>query len=285
MPDDLTIRPFSCLEEYEACADFQEEVWGEGFSEKVPSAILMIANRLGGLAAGAFDESGFMHGFVFGITGPVEGELVHWSDMLAVRKSGRDKGLGAYLKWYQREVMLDRGVREMRWTFDPLQGRNAHVNFNKLGIVCREYVKDMYGDTDSPLHRGVGTDRFVAEWSLDSERVEARLSEAGGTAAVDPTEFVSVPQVFPVVEVGDFPQPGSPDLDLEDPRLLVAIPADIEPIMDDDLALAVRWREATREVFSHYLSRGYEVQEFFRGEPVSFYLLERGEAKVGDSVS
>ena len=61
MPHDLTLRPLHSLEEYQACADFQEEIWGQGFAEKVPPAILMIANRLGGLAAGAFDESGELH--------------------------------------------------------------------------------------------------------------------------------------------------------------------------------------------------------------------------------
>ena len=45
--DTLDIRPFSSLEEYEACAEFQEEIWGAGFKERVSAAILMIANRLG----------------------------------------------------------------------------------------------------------------------------------------------------------------------------------------------------------------------------------------------
>ena len=60
LPDGSTIRPLSSLEEYEACAGFQEEIWGQGFSEKVPPAILMIANRLGGLTAGAFSPDGTM---------------------------------------------------------------------------------------------------------------------------------------------------------------------------------------------------------------------------------
>ena len=168
-PVDVTIRPFASRSEYEACTDLQEEVWGRGFSEKVSAAILMIANKIGGLAAGAFDEEGVLKGFVFGITGVMDGKLVHWSDMLAVRDGERDMGLGTRLKQYQREVLLGRGVSEMRWTFDPLQGRNAYVNFSKLGIVAREYAQDMYGETDSPLHRGVGTDRLVATWTMDQE--------------------------------------------------------------------------------------------------------------------
>ena len=270
----LTFRPFSTLGEYEACVDFQEEIWGQGFSEKVASAILMIANRLGGLAAGAFDDEGGLQGFVFGLTGTADGKLVHWSDMLAVREGGRDRGLGTRLKEYQRDVLLGRGVGEMRWTFDPLQGRNAYVNFSKLGIVSREYVENMYGLTGSPLHQGVGTDRLVASWSMDSPRVETRL--AGAFPPPSPEGYPGIPGVVSVQEsgaTGDFPSPGELTLELTEAHLLLPVPADIEEVMRADMPLAVRWREATREAFHHYLSRGYEVREFLRGSAVSSYVL------------
>ncbi len=270
----FTIRPFNSLEEYEACTGFQEEIWGRGFSEKVSAAILMIANRLGGLAAGAYDEGGVLQGFVFGLTGIEDGGLVHWSDMLAVREAGRDQGLGTHLKWYQRQVMLGLGVRQMRWTFDPLQSRNAYVNFAKLGIVSREYVVNMYGITDSLLHRGMDTDRLVATWELDSERVESRAAGGVGPAAVRETDWAGIPQALPVSVEGAFPCPGAPVLGLNELRVLVGVPPVIDTIMDEALELAIRWREATRAVFTHYLPRGYQVMEFFRREGGSFFLLE-----------
>jgi predicted GNAT superfamily acetyltransferase len=271
MQRDLTLRPFSSHRDYHACTELQEEVWGRGFSEKVSAAILMIANRIGGLAAGAFAGDGTLQGFVFGLTGVMDGKLVHWSDMLAVRSEGRDLGLGTQLKRYQREVLLGRDVGEMRWTFDPLQGRNAFVNFSKLGIVSREYVENMYGETDSPLHRGVGTDRLVAVWELGSERVKSRLSrERGGPSIADCSHL---PRILPVLEGGSFPSPGAPIFDLDDPALLLAVPEVIDTIMENDLPLAIRWRDATRKLFLHYFSRGYEVREFIRGEGVSFYLM------------
>ena len=284
----LTFRPFSSLDDYEACTDLQEEVWGDGFSEKVPAAILKIANRIGGLAAGAFDEDGVLRGFVFGLTGVEDGSLVHWSDMLAVRSGGRDQGLGTRLKLYQREVLLERGVERMCWTFDPLQGRNAHVNFSKLGIVCREYAENMYGETDSPLHQGIGTDRMVATWRLDSERVRIRLTRGTMVASAkdlhappgSQARNTGLPQVLPVVGAGTFPTPGDPLLGLEDSRILLAVPGFIDGIMEDDLSLAVRWREATRRAFVHYFSRGYEAREFIRGETVSSYLLVRPGAET-----
>ncbi len=276
LPGGVTIRPLAGVEEYRACVALQEEVWGKGFSERVPSAILMIANRLGGLSAGAFDPEGRLVGFVFGLTGIEGGEPVHWSDMLAVRPGLRDTGLGTRLKAYQREVLLARGVRRMYWTFDPLQSRNAYLNLAKLGIVVREYLRDLYGQTDSPLHRGIGTDRLLALWLMDTPRVAARLAGEERGAGAEALE-----EAEPILEVrvsGSDPVPGRVDRELSGPLLSLAIPGDVGELMARDLALAVRWREATREAFLAYLPRGYEVRELVRAGALSHYLLVRREA-------
>jgi len=33
----------------------------------------------------------------------------------------------------------------MTWTFDPLQSRNANLNFTKLGVIADRYETDFYG--------------------------------------------------------------------------------------------------------------------------------------------
>ena len=266
------IRPFRTIEEFHECVALQEETWGHGFSERVAPAILKVAQMLGGVSAGAYDDSGALVGFVFGMTGVRDGEVVHWSDMLAVRRGIRDTGLGTQLKAYQRSMLLERGVKKMFWTFDPLQSRNAHLNFAKLGIVVREYARDMYGQTDSPLHRGIGTDRFIALWKMDSERVARRVTgaERGPTdAEVGPTPRAldCAPGEAPL------PEPGAPVLDLDAPRIRVAVPSDISEVMATSMELAVAWRQASREALTHYLDRGYEVREFLRGPRTSDYLL------------
>ena len=169
MGSHFTIRPFASIDEFKECVRFQEETWGKDFSERVAVAILKVSQRLGGIAAGAYDAEGGLAGFVFGMTGVQEGQIVHWSDMLAVRPELQDAGLGTRLKAYQRDELISRGVMRMHWTFDPLEAKNAHLNLNKLGAVAGEYVRDMYGQTGSPLHRGIGTDRFVptpGRWTL-----------------------------------------------------------------------------------------------------------------------
>ena len=164
----MIIRDLATAQEYAACVQLQRETWGAHFTEAVPATILRIAQKLGGIAAGAFEDNQLV-GFVFGITGLYDGRIAHWSDMLAVRASHRNRGIGEQLKRYQREAMLARGIDRIYWTFDPLDAKNAHINFNRLGIYAREYVVDMYGETASPLHQGIGTDRLIAIWDLRRE--------------------------------------------------------------------------------------------------------------------
>jgi predicted GNAT superfamily acetyltransferase len=245
---DVQIRPLASIEDYRACVALQEETWGVGFSERVSPAILKVAQILGGVSSGAFTDDG--------------------------RPELRDTGLGRRLKAYQRREVVSRGVEKMLWTFDPLRSRNAHLNITRLGAVVREYAVDMYGDTDSPLHRGIGTDRFIALWLLTSSRVEDRVGAIeAGSIRLPTTPDPTAPLALAADESRPWPRPGDPLLSLGNDAVRVAIPADIGPLMEDDPSLARAWREATRAAFVHYLGRGFEVREFGRGTTVSTYEL------------
>jgi predicted GNAT superfamily acetyltransferase len=93
--------------------------------------------------------------------------------MLAVRESYRNRGIGARLKLEQRREALQRGIRLMEWTFDPLEIKNAFLNIHKLGAVVCAYRENFYGVSSSRLQGGLPTDRLLAEWHLDSPRVRA----------------------------------------------------------------------------------------------------------------
>ena len=269
-----TIHPLETLDELRACVRLQEEVWGPGFSQAAPVSIIKVSQRLGGVVGAAFDADGEMVAFVFGLTGIERGDVVHWSHMLAVRPGLRNAGLGRRLKSWQRERCRAVGVRRMYWTFDPLESRNAWLNLGRLGIVVREYVQDLYGASDSPLHQGIGTDRFVASWVLDDPRVEERLAGRG----VPPpswSEVRELPRAFTVTFNGDLPRPGPVETSATvGDALLVPVPADIQEVKAADPELAVAWREATRGVLLSRLGAGWEVTELVRSpEPVSYYLL------------
>jgi predicted GNAT superfamily acetyltransferase len=254
----LPIRPLESREELVECVRLQEATWGEGFQERVPTAILKIAGRFGGVVSGAFDGER-MVGFVFGLTGLEGGQPVHWSDMLAVLPAYRGRGLGRALKLHQRERLLAFGVSRMYWTFDPLVARNAYLNLSRLGAVAREYVEDMYGASDSPLHRGIGTDRLVVVWEMDGPRVRERIA-----GKPPPVPVGEEPEAALAARPGADParpRPGEPRLGLEGPGVTVAVPADVQALKAADPALAREWREATRAALASYLAGGWEARE------------------------
>src|SRR6202163_550651 len=179
-PDGLTFRPLSSVADFDACIEIQRLTWGRDFSDVVPLSILKIVQKTGGIAAGAFIVDGRMLGFVLGLTG-VRGDRsdrevqpFHWSHMLAVTPAGRDLGLGTRLKLYQRECLLGLGIEEVQWTYDPLESRNAHLNFNHLGVGVAEYVEDMYeGEMGSELAQGIGSLRVIVSPVFAGERLRA----------------------------------------------------------------------------------------------------------------
>ena len=259
--DGVICRRVATPDEYEACVAMQEEIWGPGFRELVPSAILMVAQKMGGVCAGAFAADGRMLGFVFGITGVRNGELAHWSDMLAVRREARGARIGERLKHYQRALCVAVGARTMYWTFDPLVARNAHLNIMRLGARASEYVVNMYGtNTGSPLHGALDTDRWIAAWDLTSPPPPVRAASPGPDDGV-----------FVVRPSGDGTAPWT-DAFVDAPMVRVAIPPDHERL---DMAQRAAWRAATRQALVHYLGRGYDVVRFerARGDQPPFYAL------------
>jgi predicted GNAT superfamily acetyltransferase len=88
--------------------------------------------------------------------------------MVAVDPTVRAAGIGFAIKLAQRAECLANGVTEMRWTFDPLIRRNAHVNLVKLGATVRAFHPNFYGNLADAINGDDATDRFEVSWRLDA---------------------------------------------------------------------------------------------------------------------
>ncbi len=267
-PTSITIRDFTSLADYDACAALQDAIWGAGFSERVPGAILRVSQKIGGVSAGAFDDAGQLLGFVFGMTGLKDGALVHWSDMLAVTPEARGVNLGERLKQFQRDAVSALGVTTMYWTADPLVARNAHFNINHLGAFPAEYVENMYGEnTGSVLHGAMPTDRAVYHWDLSMESGGIR---AGAPIAGDDT----LPDAI------EIDADGGPHVVATDdaPVVRVHVPRDLTVVQAASVARARGWRMAVRAAFTSRLGHGYTVTRFVRGDDdrLPYYVLTAG---------
>ncbi|MCC7055223.1 MAG: hypothetical protein IT355_18255 [Gemmatimonadaceae bacterium] len=260
---DLTIRDLGTLEDYDAAVALQDETWGHGFAERVPGAILRVSQKIGGVTAGAFTPHHRLVGFVFGMTGVRDGQLVHWSDMLAVLPEARGIGLGERLKQHQADTVRRLGVTRMYWTADPLVARNAHFNINHLGAAPHEYVENMYGEnTGSVLHGAMPTDRFVYHWALDA----AGAHRAGLPADGDD-------RLPSAITIG---RDGTPvAVSTVDARhLRVPLPDDLTVVQAASSDRALAWRIAVRAAFTR-LHDGWRVTRFVRSAAgaLPYYVL------------
>jgi predicted GNAT superfamily acetyltransferase len=103
------------------------------------------------------------------------------------------------LKWAQREKSIAEGRRFIKWTWEPMQARNAHFNLNRLGVIVRSYAVNFYGtDYNQPARDmrpqpGLDSDRLFAEWPLDSPRVAALAQRQDSRMTTTPAKEIMIP--------------------------------------------------------------------------------------------
>ena len=192
--DEITVRECATIEEFDGCVYLQREAFGLPDLELSPRRHLIVSRAAGGWTLGAFVAER-MVGFVHHLAAVrANSEIFGYSHVMAVAKDYQNKGVGARLKWAQRERVLGEGRKLIKWTWDPMMSRNAHFNLNRLGAIVDTYSDNFYG-MDYNLDQAVGlpSDRLSATWHLDSARVRALAS--GATVAIDaePAATVSIP--------------------------------------------------------------------------------------------
>ncbi|MEW6731850.1 MAG: GNAT family N-acetyltransferase [Acidobacteriota bacterium] len=224
--ESCTIRFCNTFEDYDKCIELQRLVWNSVDLELTSARIYIISWNAGGFLLGAFTPEEELVGFLHTFPAHDENnEAIYYSHMLAIKPEWQNSGLGQMLKLRQREQALERGIRLIVWTFDPLQSRNAHFNINKLGCVTRKYKVNLYGTaTSSVFDEGIEADRLLAEWWVRSPRVESVVAN----------QSITIPTDWPFVE----------------------IPYDFAAVRSQDLAQARQWRYHVRSEFEKMFADG-----------------------------
>ena len=178
---DIEIRECTTPNELSGCVRLQREVFNLPEIEISPVRHFIVTRHAGGFTLGAFFE-GKMVGFVLSVLAYRGNDRMYYSHMTAVDKDFQNYGIGTRLKWTQREYALTKGVKFLKWTFQPVLARNAYFNLEKLGAIMQEYEPNFYGTdyaaTGEKEKVGVESDRLFAEWELESDKVNT-LAQKG----------------------------------------------------------------------------------------------------------
>lgn len=257
----ISIRQVATQREFRACVDLQVAVWGAAYTDIVPASLLQVVGYTGGLVLGAFTADDTLVGFLFGLTGPRNGEIVHWSHMLGVHDAARNLGVGRRLKEAQRAALAAMGVRRISWSFDPLVAKNAFLNFNRLGARVTAYVPNMYGASTSDLHLGLDTDRLVVECESDAP--------SPGPIATN----VPYPVLTREPRPGDLPM----NTASQPATFWIEVPSDISQVRAQSPSIAVSWRDSVRQHLQWGLAHGYGIAGLHREALTSrsFYVLQQ----------
>jgi predicted GNAT superfamily acetyltransferase len=189
-PPEIRIETLTDPDQFNQCVDLQDVVWGYDLSAMMTQKVFLLASQIGGQVIGAYEGQKLV-GYAMSLPGIRNGHAYLHSHHLAVLADYRNFGVGRRLKLAQRDDAIARGIDLMEWTFDPLEIKNSHLNFAKLGAISRRYARNFYGTSSSPLHGGLPTDRIFAEWWLNSDRVRRTLD--GESLVIQATEHVDVP--------------------------------------------------------------------------------------------
>ncbi len=243
----VEIHQLKAHAEFAEAVRLQQEIWGFRDVELLPLRLFVVASKIGGYVLGAFD-AGRMIAFCLCIPGLKPGgkPYLH-SHMLGVLPPYRNTGLGRRMKLKQRELALAEGVDLIEWTFDPLEIKNAFFNIERLGAIVRRYVHNQYGTTSSHLHGGLPTDRLIAEWWIQSERVNA------------------------VCDGGTHQNPL--------PQTTVVVPAEISQLRREDPRRAREIQAFIGDQFETHFGAGLAVIGFEKSADAGIYLLGAWESQ------
>jgi predicted GNAT superfamily acetyltransferase len=261
--DGYELRDITNPNELELLEDVQKASWGYDDREVTPGSMMVASVHSGGIVVAAFPSgSSVPVGFAFGFPAVRGGRLLHHSHLLAIAPAHRGTGLARELKLMQRARALEAGFDLMTWTFDPLISRNARLNLGKLGARAVSYHADWYAIRGG-IYAGLPADRFMVEWDLRRESNEHPVVRADGVRALEALNGN--------VELGVNP----PKLELQNAKILIEVPRDIEALKRDHLEVARAWRLAHREVFAAYFASGYVAIDLASHNNRTFYVLEK----------
>lgn len=241
-------------------------VWGRTGEPPLDNDILKALAISRNYVAGAYIDGQLVGGLVGWLGGQPPDDLHMHSHILGVLPGNAHKGVGFELKQHQRRWCLERGIRVIEWTTDPLVRRNVYFNVAKLGAEAPEYFVNFYGQMLDGINAGEESDRLLIRWRLDSSRAVVAAQGIPNEPAEETLRRWATDAIL-VVGRGNRPMSAQP----QSPVLLIQVPDDIVELRRKDPALAREWRLELRQAITGAFANGYAITGASRS---GWYVLE-----------
>ncbi len=262
----VQVQELHALRDLAAAAGLYQQVWQTTTrAAPVSPDLLRALSHAGGYVSGAFDGDRLVAASMAFHTGGSESGLHSHISAVLPDMQGRD--VGRAVKLHQRAWAMERGVRTISWTYDPLLRRNAWFNITKLGVRGVGYLVDFYGVMDDAQNTGDASDRVVALWNLETPSVSA----AAHGVASPPDREQLLRSGAQMALRSEAREPVPADVPATATRVLVEVPEDIQRMRTEEPALARRWRETSREVLEPLMAGSFVATGFTRS---GCYVLE-----------
>ncbi|MEH7379351.1 GNAT family N-acetyltransferase [Bacillus sp. JJ1533] len=260
----ITFKNVTSNNELKQVHKLESLIWSP--EDTVPISHTAATIKNGGFVLGAFYKDELI-GFQYSFPG-FDGKKPYLvSHNLGIHPDFRKLGIGELLKHEQKKLASEMGYDLISWTYDPLETVNANLNLHKLGAVCTSYIVNAYGEMTDGMNDGISTDRFVVEWSVNEKEHANRNVDFSHATVLIRTGFVD-----------GCLTPGDIKLEESGETLLVPVPGNFQEIKKKNFDIALKWREKTKQIFTHYLNHGWVVTDLIKDPEHNghyMYLLEK----------
>ncbi|MBD3225113.1 MAG: GNAT family N-acetyltransferase [Caldithrix sp.] len=255
-------------------------IWGLDDLEMIPSHMYIATDHCGGQMLCAYMDQQPV-GFVYGFPGIDEKNKAYfYSHNLGVLKEYRNRGIAFLLKVELRSRLLRSGFKTVKWTYEPLDSKNAYAYIRKLGCVSNTYFKNYYGEMRDAINKELPSDRLLMEWPiagdhvqniLDQKRAKLTLADVDASRLLNATQPGARGYARPVdrpVHIEKLVQKNQLPLYLE-------IPANHAELKDASFRLALDWRMHVREKLTRCFAQNIYITDVIYEQDRFFYVLDR----------
>lgn len=246
------------MKEIHGIVEIQRNAWQMADLGIVPTFEMMAVSSVGTVLV-ALDKDEKPIGFIYAYDQIPDS---HYSHMMAVLREWQGRSVGFELKKKHMELAIEKGIKHIRWTVDPLLPSNSYINFSKLGSVCNKYYVNYYGSPDHEeiqLYAGLETDRLLLDWRITDKRVTKRMKDYKADRITKKKLLQRSPPINTIEEDHPKDLPDSSDVK---GSFSVQVPANFQELKETNLEIAKLWRVYFREKCLYYFKNGWHIVDY-----------------------